>query len=426
MAQERSPKILIIGSLGHTGVECLRWDLHRLPNLKDFDIVVTNSEPLITTMREMETTKDEQRRQFLDFYLRRTSEQLLGLLQSGGKIFAIFHPRDYLHRHQPPYVIPIDNTRWLPFDVCLDFEEGDTVIVKDQAFARYLDKVRRWKYVFRPLDYESGSGWLATQIPLAVNRAEEPIAVCVSYMASPRPVKQGFLVLLPPPTEATVDEAVRILLEDFCGVQPRSVAPGWAQSVATPGDDARGAEVAEATRALEEAEHRHEQALAAQLGADEFKRLLYEKGLPLQEVARKTFEAMGIATVESPVSDEFMLVWDDEKVLVEVTGTGKSISGRDLSQLMKDLSNYLADVGQDVKGVLIGNAWAALPPYERDTSERPIFPDNVQRTARNRSIALLSTLELFKAYCAFLEGNLSADEAFRRLIDTSGPVKLVD
>jgi len=325
--------------------------------------------------------------------------------------------------------------------------------LKNRKFARYFRHVSRWTNVLTGrYNRDELSGLIENDLPpkprvdlasdhIATDWQGNPVASALVFTlrrAVPgRPsgseeyeqgayLTSGWLVVLPPPTEVSDEEAVRILLEDFCGIQARSLAPAWAQSIPMPGDDARQAAVAQATSALEEAQRRHQEALAAQAAAGEFRRLLFEKGPPLQEVARKTFEAIGICTVDSPVSDEFMLARGEERALVEVTGSGKSISGRDLSQLMKDLSNYLAQEGQDVKGLLVGNAWNTLLPDDRDTPDKPIFPDNVQTTARNRNIALLSTIELFRGYCAFSQGKLEPHEAFARLMAASGPVKLVD
>jgi len=456
----KGAKVLVIGSLGHAGVTCVDWVGGSHPNLADFDVVIVNGPSLVPHLiqrdqREFSGGRREESWEGLRWMTSRVAERLGALLASGGTVYAIVPDVAFVKRKDPADIREVETRPWLPLSVHFNEEEGDTVEVLDDAFARYFAHVRRWRYSFKvppsaahvevvsATDQEPDHAIVTRYRPLAVNRQRQPIGLQITasvyrrtdtYLA--RAVGQqyegdayrisGPLVLLPPPSEAPEDEAVRILLEDFCGVTARSVPPRWVAAVATPGDHARKAGVAEATKALQEAERKQEEALQAQAAADEFKRLLYEKGPPLQDIVRKTFETMGVRTVDSPVSDEFMLVWDDEKVLVEVTGTGKSIAQRDLSQLMKDLGNYLAEVGDDVKGVLVGNAWAALPPDERGTPDKPIFPDNVQKTATNRSVALLSTLELFKAYCAFVEDKITPEQVFRCIAEGSGVVTLVD
>lgn len=450
----RPARILVVGGGGFAGVPCYDWSDPNVPNLADFDIVLVNGPSLVPRLaaldrRGMKSGRWEGPYEGLRWRTDRVAELLRALLTSGGSVYAILPGREFIELKRDPYVHEVETLPWLPVTVAFHDEEGETLEIRDQAFGRYLAHVHSWQRSFAPVDHATMEADLseaarrdwhvsARADPIAVNRQQEPVALRVVFELQPSgvpppiakaaalSVRTGQIALLPAPTEVSADEGLRILLEDFCGVLARAVPPDWAGAIEMPGDQARTAALADATKALEDAQRKHHEAVEAQAAADEFKRLLYEKGPPLQEIARKTFEAIGISTVDSPVSDEFMLVWGDEKVLVEVTGTGKSIAGRDLSQLIKDQGNYLHDVGQGVKGVLVGNAWIGLPPQERGTPDKSIFPDNVQTTAENHSIALVSTPELFKAYCAFLEEKISPEQVFRRIADGSGVVTLVD
>jgi hypothetical protein len=451
---KRSTRILVVGGGGLAGVRCYDWRDPNVPNLADFDAVLVSGPSLVPLLvsryhREMKSGRREGLYEGLSWRTRRVDELLRALLASGGSVYAILPGPEFISLKREPYIHEVDTLPWLPVTVAFHDEKGETLEIQDQAFARYLAEVRSWERSFAPVDYARVEAELSDAVkpewhvvaraePIAVNRQGEAVALRLVFDVQPPWVpppiakaaalspRTGQIALLPAPTEVSAQEGLRVLLEDFCGVAARSVPPEWAKTIAMPGDDVRRAAEAEAAKALEDARREQQETLAAQAAADEFKRLLYEKGPPLQEVTRDTFEAMGIGTMDSPVSDEFMVVRDDRKVLVEVTGTGKSIAGRDLSQLIKDLGNYLHDVGQGVKGVLIGNAWIGLPPGQRDTPDKPIFPDDVQKTAKNHSIALVSTLELFTAYCAFLEGKVTPDQVFRRIADGSGVVTLVD
>jgi len=450
----RPARILVVGGGGFAGVPCYDWSDPNVPNLADFDIVLVNGPSLVPRLaaldrRGIKSGRWEGPYEGLRWTTSRVAELLRALLASGGSVYAILPGREFLSFKREPYTHEVETLPWLPVRVAFHDEKGETLEIRDQAFGRYLAHVHSWQQSFAPVDYAAMEADLseaarrdwhvsARADPIAVNRQQEPVALRVVFELQPPGVpppiakaarlsgRTGQIALLPAPTQVSAEEGLRILLEDFCGITPRAVPPKWAGDIEMLGDDARKAAVGEATKALEDAQRKQQEALAAQAAADEFKRLLYEKGLPLQEIARETFKAMGIRTIDSPVSDEFMLAWEDEKVLVEVTGVGKSIAGRDLSQLIKDLGNYLAQVGQEVKGVLVGNAWAALPPDKRDTPDKPIFPDDVRKTAKNHSVALVSTLELFKAYCALSEGNVTPEHVFRRIIDGTGVVTLVD
>jgi len=464
-------KVLVIGSTGHAGVKCVDWtSLKDVANIADFQVVVVNTCTLaawIEALKAARESADEQRGKALEKLGSAVSNnvsllksKLVQVLRAGGIVYAIVSGYRELWRGGAYYSPIVSSHEWVPLPVGFRDEPGDTLKVRDQRFSRYFATVAHWeevvdeRYDVDPLkgiterDLEPkplvrlvmtalATDWrgnaVGADLAYTLHRAATtPLARALArgrgageYEEEPY-LLSGSLVLLPPPTEVSAEEGVRILLEDFCDVPGRAVPPEWVEGVSVPGDDARKAALAGAAKALEDAQRKHHEAVEAQAAADEFKRLLYEKGLPLQEVTRNTFEAMGIRTEESPVSDEFMLVWDDQKVLVEVTGTGKSIAGRDLSQLIKDQGNYLAKVGHDVKGALVGNAWVGLPPGQRDTRDKPIFPDDVQKTAQNHSIALVSTLELFKAYCTFLEGKVTPEQVFRRIADGSAVVTLIE
>jgi hypothetical protein len=468
-ASKSTPKkVLVIGSTGHAGVKCVDWtSLKDVPNIADFPVVILNTCSLsewIEALRAARDSAEEKQAHELGKIgssvsndLSLLKRKLVQVLRAGGVVYSVLGPYRALVSRQTYYSI-VDSHEWMPLPVSVKGEPGEGLTVREERFARYLASVTRWERVFEdrydPKQLEAltedelepkpgvrlasrnlATDWQGNAVGMALlyslhRPLTGQVGIALSAQRGGQQYEQepylssGPLFLLPPPTEVSDEEAVRILLEDFCGVAARTVAPGWAQGIEMPGDHTRKTALAEATQALEKAERKRDEALQAQAAADEFKRLLYEKGPSLQEIARKTFEAIGISTVDSPVSDEFMLVWDDEKVLVEVTGTGKSIAGRGLSQLIKDQGNYLHDVGQGVKGVLIGNAWVGVPPAERGTADKAIFPDDVQQTAKKHSMALVSTLELFRAYCAFLEDKIAPEQVFRRIADSTGVVTL--
>jgi hypothetical protein len=265
---------------------------------------------------------------------------------------------------EPPYVRVIDNTRWLPVDVSLDFEEGDTVIVRAPVFARYFDKVRRWSYTLATSDRASDEGFYDR--PIATNRAGEAIALSIVYMGDRG--REGFLCLLPPPTEVTVDEGICLILEDLCGMQARTPPPAFAQEIRLPGEDIVDAEIAEQRRKVEEAQAGLDSLLASKEHRRGYIALVYEKGVEgLQEVARKAFEEIGLNTrpADPDVSDEFYIGDGREEALVEVRGHRKSAQIDDIRQLIDNQLKYEQKHGKPIKGILLVNAWNELPPHER-------------------------------------------------------------
>jgi len=464
---ETSParsKVLVVGSAGLAGVSCVDWwGLQNVPNIASYPIVIVNTGQLVdllSKLRERLKTNDLSPEEVNSIratgdLLRKNSallkERLLKVLAARGLVVAIVHPgtsiywdRDSSHRTL------VHSHDWLPLPVSLEEDAGEGLEITERGFGRYLTNVRTWTHVYGTRYYKEHLQEIVSEelapkpdvrlspYPLAKDWRGQNVAVGLAYTlhqatslaglshANEPYHTSGLLSLLPPPTSVTDDEGVRILLEDCCGVQAPSIPPSWVAKESIPGDERRNAAIERSKEALLRAGEENDRAVADKERSDNFKRLLYEKGTSLQDIVQRTFEEIGIPTKPSPVSDEFMLV-DGGGVLVEVTGHDKkSIAGRDLSQLMKDIGNYLAEQSDDVKGLLVGNGWANLPPDERDFGDKRTFPDDVVKTATNRNIALLSTVQLFKAYCAHLEGKLDAKTTMHRIVDTAGVVRLVD
>lgn len=463
------PKVLLVGDTGFSGVTCVDWLATELPNVADFDIVFVNS---VTLTELIERANEgpgliEEDIKLLKHNLSSVEVGLAKVLRSHGSVYGIVCPRVGLRVEG--YYHPPSNSDWLPLPVELTAEPGNTLRHADldegilKAFERYLDQVASWGCVFsrkfspRSLEeaveehaHDLGKNlrgqWSdaaadMTSAPIATDRQGNSVAELVRYRlfapesrgydgkvhheADPT-FESGSLVVLVPPTEVASQEGLRILLEDLLGIGIRSVPPSWVQVMKMPSDDDLTAKISAAEAQVQQCQATLQVLLVKRREKDRFKAILYEDGPPLQEACQKTFEAMGITTRPSPVSDEFMIELEGQWALVEVSGSKKSVSQRDVSQLFKDMGKYFAETGQPIKGLFVGNPWRNIPPEERDTKDQPMFPDNVAQFARDQRIALLSTVVLFEAHCAYLEGTLDSKTIFTRLMEGEGVVRLAD
>ncbi|MGB6838017.1 MAG: hypothetical protein WBF66_09990 [Dehalococcoidia bacterium] len=470
MPKRRSgPKVLVVGHADFAGVACVDWLAPQPPNIADFDIVfvdsVTLTELIDRANREGNLSKAAV--ELLNKNLSRIRVGVAKVLRSEGSVYGIVCPEASLEYKL--YQSSRSNSDWLPLPVTLVDEPGDTLALADvdegivKRFERYLDRVKSWDWVFwrkytvssleeavkehahdlgrhlRERWFDARAG--LTSVPIATDRQGNPVAEVLRYdlFAPSRYIDydeadyeadaaftSGPLVVLVPPTEVTSEEGVRILLQDVCGIGIRSVPPSWVHAVKFPRDDELRAAISAAEGKVRESQAALEELLQKKEEKEKFKAILYEDGPPLQEGCQKTFEAVGMKTTPSPVSDEFMIELEGQSALIEVSGSKRSVSQRDVSQLFKDMGNYFAETGQSIKGIFIGNPWRNIPPGERDTKDRPMFPDNVVGFAKRQRIALVSTLELFKAHCGFLEGHIDSESLFRWLMDGEGVVKVGD
>ena len=442
-----SEKILVLGASNLVGVHCVNWGDLRIPNLADYDVVFLNGVSLVTVAKlaEAQRSTPDYKEEWNTLHSRlgramdRCRERLREVLVTGGKVYAIVPKIEYFYFGRGGQRIPhhgeIDLQKLaLPLQFNVEQEEGDTISTRDDAFDSYMRLVRRWSFSFSAPALEFIASDLAQDdkglkvtgyySPIAVNRQARPIACRFTFIAWHRDgsAPSSQLALLPEPTEATAEEGIRVLLQSLHDYAAPAPVPPWFSAIELPGEQDLAANAADAREELRRAQQRVDEAFCEMENATKPKRILIETGLPLQETVRQLFESIGIPTSPSPVSDEFMLVDRDPPVLVEVTGTARSVSGRDLSQLIKDLGNYLASFESNAKGLLVGNAWKDLSPDARDTNDRPIFPDNVRTTAANHSVALLSTTELLHGYARFVREELTAEQIINVIRSTSGVV----
>jgi hypothetical protein len=461
----------LIGGTGVAGVTCVDWLALELPNVADFDDVFVDSGTL-TNLIEQANQGPGLLKEDVELLERNLSDIQTGLrkvLRSSGSVYGIVYPHVHLRlegRYSPP-----SNSDWCPLPLSLKQEAGDTLTLPDaeiesqQPFTPYLDLVGRWGFVFdshysrdalkdavklqatdfgRTLQgYRHEAKADMTSMVLATDRQGNAVAIGllyrlfvpksvhgysaqeVSHEAEPAFQSGPFYVFVPP-TKTSSEEGIRVLLEDVCGIQAASLPPSWANEIPMPGDGELESDLEAGKHCLAQAQAAFDALEKRRAERDSFKAILYEDGGPLQETCRKTLEAMGIGTEPSPVSDEFMIEHEGQRALVEVSGSRKSVSLRDVSQLFKDIANYLHKTDEPIKGVFIGNPWRKVPPRERGSDDKPTFPPNVATFGEQHGIALLSTVELFSAYCTHLQGEVDTKTLFTWLMEGRGVLRMRD
>ncbi len=137
-----------------------------------------------------------------------------------------------------------------------------------------------------------------------------------------------------------------------------------------------------------------------------------------------TLEKIRASSITSMLTDEFIIEIGSKEALIEVKGNIRSVTKDDVAQLVADLMEHLKTTGHEIKGVLIGNGWRLEPLEHRDTRNKPIFSRDAIRVAENHNIGLLSTTELFKAYCQILEDPTCKKEILNKIISGTGILKL--
>ena len=157
------------------------------------------------------------------------------------------------------------------------------------------------------------------------------------------------------------------------------------------------------------------------------KKLMYEKGKPLEAVVRLALELIGFTAshYEDSVS-EFDVIFESEqgRFLGEIEGKDrKAINIDKLRQLRMNIEEDCdrEDVSEPAKGILIGNAYRLTDPNERND----FFTERCVTAAQRREIALIRTDHLFEVakYLSDKSDKRYADACRKAILNAAGQVE---
>lgn len=460
-------KIIVIGSEGHSGVENVAWTTEDMPNIADYDNVVLDTYSLSALLRKVpriKIFKGEYRKEKDANFLRKIKsnqesvrERLLHLLHSGGNIYVISSPRE---RHPISLYSDCNNYEWSPLPIDTVKEQGETIKIVDDSFAHYFQFVKKWSFCFEELEpdyshvkdihnFYKGKYYVKPEMEIiAENRYTRPIAIRLWYslyqfknesalkeaMASihsynyhdkNRVFVSGQIVLLPPPTEIDSREAINVILEDLWDIQQKTPPPEGIDKILLPGEAQLKQEIKEELDKIDKLKTKISGLEERNKEITQFKQLIYETGDPLEDICKMTLRQLGCKTDDSV--EDFILTTGDKEAIVEVKGRLKSILREDGAQLAQNRRNYAIQKGKGIrkiKAILLGNPWRLVLPLEERTKKEP-FSIHLAEDSDIEDMALVTTVELFRAYCEFLKGNISSDEIIEHLFSGVGQTKLV-
>ena len=450
MADER---VIVIGSEGHYGVETVSWAAAEIPNISDFDGIVIDTTSLAYLLEKTERDRVvEDREEVLGGIksnLEFIQDRLLHTLHSKADIYVICYPEvRALHRRSL-----VSNYSWSPIPIETEEEQGITINVRDQFFGKYFQFVKRWSSCIKRTEDSSaieefyqGKHYVGLEASvIAENRYHKPLALAYQYFLyeDDRATTElhqalatvngqqdlsyvhtsGHLVLLPPPTEIDNKEAINIIIEEFFGIHQLTPPPEWVAQLYVPGEFELEQLILSKREEMDKLQTDIGDLDKSKSEKGQFKQLLYETGIPLQNICRLTVSELGADTDDS--AEDFVLRIGDREAVVEVKGREAIIQRKDGDQLVRNLRSYAMQKNvelSEVKGILLGNPWRLLPLEERGDEEA--FAPHLISDAKRDNIALVTTVDLFRAYSAVLNGSISKEDVIERLFSGVGVTDL--
>jgi hypothetical protein len=428
--------ILVIGYYDSREVDSFSW-WQDLPNISEYDTIIIDTTKLVrhwagriehVSENDYTLLHESDLDDKIDRNLELVRNKLLEKMEFDASIYVLYTPEISIYR--PPRS-PIHTQFWRPFSFDTISEPGKVINVVESSYQTYFNDFKEWKLYFVPSsigiseirDYYLGKWAVTFEVnEIAVNKVRKPLAFelvlffhryatdeeALRYEPAERPYesvahhKGSRLVLLPVSSEYDTVPCIENILQISRQFE-QAPPPTWTDDIEIPGEAALKNEIKSFEQQVEKITAKMGRVKELLTELQKHKELLYETGLPLQKIVESTLVKLGAAVEPSVVTDEFIMNAHNRRILVEVKGNSKSISKSDLGQLITDLGEHLKATDEEIDGILIGNAWRLLPVKERNTHNKPIFPQNVVRIAERRNIGLLSTTELFKAFCETLE-----------------------
>jgi hypothetical protein len=419
-------KTLVVGSTGHQHVTAISWEQVGSVNIVDYDRVVLATRPL---------TSDFLKGQSIGFF-EAIRKSLARLLASGGNVIALGEP--HIACEVSDYTTHT-NYSWSPITVGVQIESGDSISINSARYAKYLKHFHRWDFFYflpqgcltseitKVCGSTSHYTYERSVIPYAENRYNKMLAGAFTFTVHQKdksdPRALGEIVLLPYIPDLDTREAINLVLEDELQLPQSELFPEWVASISMPlipNIDAAILEKKNRIRALED-----EVTFAENEKADieKFKKLLFASGHELEDIFSLCLARCGGKIIPAKYSqEEFVLEYRNEHYLVECKGVGKSMALTHVRQLFDYMTKYEEEEGIAGKGILMGNAWRGLPLQARAQTDTPVFPDNVIVRATSLSIALVSSVDFFDAFCKFLKGELAGEAILDRITTTVGVV----
>jgi len=423
-------KILIIGGYETRGADTCKWDGNLL-NLTDYELVIIDTSSLNNTLSispgHSYTTDKWPKKIEANFeYIK---QKIVESILIDTQIFVLFNPESSLSYHPSPYVTrSLDTNDWFPLSMRTHIENGTTVNLINKTYREYFRRLKNWEYYYLPEKADDAKEVKEFYKPdnirierkiIATNKLGKPLALeLVTLYAKPfgqAYAEQNSRIILLPATSEDTSEDIDILISLTKSID-QTEAPDWVNNINIPNELIIKGELDTAERKLTEKRDYYNNLI-------KHKRLLYDYSYSLQDICQLTLKELGANTKPSIVTDEFIIESGGKEVLVEVKGTSRSIDKDDLGQLVVDIGQHFKETGKSIKGLLIGNGWRNLPLEKREIGNARTFPKEIVKAAEDNNVGLLSSVELFNAYCAVLEGKLSKDDFLSTIFNSSGIIR---
>jgi len=242
----------------------------------------------------------------------------------------------------------------------------------------------------------------------------------------------GRIVFLPPPTKVNAEQAIDLIVNKLTGAELIESPPRWENVVDLPGLKDINEEIQGKEKEKEQIIEQIEELSRKRDYLIRFRRLLWTKGTPLENIVRDAFIFLGFPEIcklrEENLEDwviEFKYTKRYQYGVFEIKGANERTSLADLTQCNKWVEDYLLE-NKKAKGIFIPNQYR-LEDINKSLEKREHFEPNEKDYAETRDICILPAHEIFFAVVEKLKGNSNITRQYieERIANTKGICKLI-
>jgi len=342
------------------------------------------------------------------------------LLKKGGLLVSLLKPvKGFTYEYRGNYGTRsayVTNYDWAPinkFDPKWQIESGRGSRIKLSSeahdFYQYLrmDNIY-WLAYFDNLEHiEEDSNCLA------VNDANK----CISLEVN---INKGSIIFLPflehtNTSHIILQCATKYFTRKKLKYRPE---PDWVKAYKLVNEDKTLKEITDISNKIDQLKYDRKKIQERLNNIRYIKKLLYEGNDQLEEIVKLAFIELGFK-LDKKDDIDWIISSDDQKAILEITGSESTIDVIKFRQLLNYLLTDLEKTGEEKKAILVGNHFMNDPPNKRG----PPFTQKAIEEAKIHSICLLSTVELFELICGFRKGLIDQKNIWQSLINTIGLYK---
>ncbi len=434
--------ILVVGSLKHSLADrCIGWD-----EIKNSDSIPYFGEyhSIIINLKSFNQAHlDEKMEKALGIIRNQINE----IIWANTEIICITAPtimtKTFVVERGGGSFPSSSNYHWSP--IFFDFIEEIGKEFEPGAEDKYFQFVKKWTHFLNRINsqlykLQKRKSFNVFSDSLLENLAQKKLSFRIYFKEfnedrwgnETDSITSNSIIFYPPPTEISVFEAIDYLLKRERRIsEQKPELPEWSKEVFVAGEKRIKEDIIEKEKKKEEISTGIKKLYDCLGGKIEFKRLLTSYGEEeLEGIVEKVLKDILEVDIKlGPKMKEDRIIIDPDtksEVPLEITGKVHSIPESKLNQIIGrlDSEERITKIRCISRGVLIGNHYMNTPLDPNLKGRKHPFESNVIDKAKNSKISLISTIELFKAVNAKLDGeDKKVKEFTEKIFNNSGEIK---